>query len=452
MAENKNDLFSENEDLVSLNEEEVDLKDDLDEEEDDNNEGGLGGKNIFFLALILILAVGVIAFMMIAMQKGDTDTSSEEAPSQPVSVPDVSEESLLENSTEESNGDIEISLDESTPEEPSEDTSADVSGEVSGEEPDEEPFHGWIINNMGYTYLYYGVGVEQFNYSNKTLGKYTDSLAAIADKLPAGTNLYCMPVPTRIGFLYSQISNEIKNQDNFFNSSQEVFIDDVASSLSGKMNVVDVFAPFSEGYEKGSGLYFNTDLNWTSDAAYLAYKEFCAASGNAAITIEAYETQTLEGFLGSFYKATFSEHLENNADIFRYYRNADTDACKVTVYRNGSSSKKYNLVNNDLYTTSAAYSIYLGTTAPYFKIESPCTSGKKLLIIGDGSVAAMLPYLIANYTEIHYIDAAYYDEDLSTLLSENQFTDALFMTYATNAVKGNYPAHLEAMAGVQVDE
>ena len=116
MAENKNDLFSENEDLVSLNEEEVDLKDDLDEEEDDNNEGGLGGKNIFFLALILILAVGVIAFMMIAMQKGDGDASSEEAPSQPVSVPDVSEESLLENSTEESNSDIEISLDESTPE------------------------------------------------------------------------------------------------------------------------------------------------------------------------------------------------------------------------------------------------------------------------------------------------------------------------------------------------
>ena len=109
-------------------------------------------------------------------------------------------------------------------------------------------------------------------------------------------------------------------------------------------------------------------------------------------------------------------------------------------------------MNNDLYTTSAAYSIYLGTTAPYFKVESPCASGKKLLIVGDGSVAAMLPYLIANYSEIHYIDAAYYDEDLSALLSENQFTDALFMTYATNAVKGEYPAHLETMAGVQIDE
>ncbi len=455
MAENKNNLFSEDEELVSLSDEEIVLQDDTDDEddgEDEETEGGLGGKNIFFLALILILAVGVIAFMMIAMQKDEGGASSEEAISQNTSVPTVSEESVLENSIEESNNDIEISLDESFPEESSEDISSDVSSDVSGEEPDEEPFHGWIINNMGYTYLYYGVGVEQFNYSNKTLGKYTDSIAAIAEKLPAGTNLFCMPIPTHIGFLYGQISNEIKNQDNFFNSYQEAFIDDVASSLSGKMNVVDVFAPFSENYNRGTALYFNTDLNWTSDAAYIAYKEFCAASGNAAITIEAYESKELQGFLGSFYKATFSEHLENNADVFRYYRNADTDACKVTVYRNGSSSTKYNLAANDLNSTSAAYSVYLGTTAPYFTIKSPCSSGKKLLIVGDGSVAAMLPYLIANYSEIHYIDAAYYNEDLSALIAENQFTDALFMTYATNAVKGDYPAHLEAMAGVQADE
>jgi hypothetical protein len=28
----------------------------------------------------------------------------------------------------------------------------------------------------------------------------------------------------------------------------------------------------------------------------------------------------------------------------------------------------------------------------------------------------------------------------------------LFMSYVTNAVKGDYPAHLETMAGVQIDE
>ena len=448
MEDNKNNLFSEDEELVSLNEEETALDEEDEAEEDDGeeNEGGLGGKNIFFLGLILLLSVAVIAFMMFAMQKDEGDPLPDDTSSQPaVSTP---AESVGETSEEESNGDIHVSFDEpvSLPE------SSETSDETGDVEPEEQEFHGWIINNMGYTYLYYGVGVEQFNYTSKTLGKYTDSIAAIAGKLPQGTHLYCMPIPTHIGFLYSQISNEIKNEDNFFNSSQEVFIDDVSSSLSGSKNVIDVYGSFSESYQSGAGLYFNTDLNWTSDAAYLAYKDFCAASGNAAITIEAYEKKNVQGFMGSFYKATLSEHLEKNADTFYYYQNADTDACKVTVYRNGSSSKKYNLVNNDLYTTSAAYSIYLGTTAPYFKVESPCASGKKLLIVGDGSVAAMLPYLIANYSEIHYIDAAYYDEDLSALLSENQFTDALFMTYATNAVKGEYPAHLETMAGVQIDE
>ena len=448
-----NNLFSKDEEYVSLNEEEIPLEQEADDEveEDEAAEGSLGGKNIFLLALLLILVVGVVVFMMLAMQKDDSGIILEDDSSAAVSDPvfsEFSEPFVSEEVSEEVSENIEISIGDV-----SEETSLPEVSEEPGEEiPDEEPFHGWIINNMGYTYLYYGVGVEQFNYSNKTLGKYTSSLASIADKIPAGTNLYCMPIPTRIGFLYGQISNEIKNQDNFFNSSQEVFIDEVASALSGKMNVIDVFQSFSQGYESGAGLYFNTDLNWTSDAAHLAYKEFCGVSGNAAITLEAYDKKSIDGFLGSFYKATLSKYLEENADTFAYYQNADTDACKLTVYRNGSVSTKYTLLNNDLYTTSAAYSLYLGTTAPLFKLESPCSSGKKLLIIGDGSVAAMLPYLIANYSEIQYIDVALYNEQIDTLLAENQFNDVLFMSYVTNAVKGDYPAHLETMAGVQIDE
>ncbi len=457
-----NNLFSQDDDFVSMDEEEIEFDDvdqaenseDEDEVEDEDSEGGLGGKNIFFIGFILILAVAVIAFMIITMQDSDSEkavSSDDPAASESVSFTESTDSSIAENSKEESAPDIQVSVDESKPNEPSFDTTSEESGDTS-DPPEEELFHGWIINNMGYTYLYYGVGVEQFNHSNKTLQMYTDSLAALAAKIPQGTNLYCMPVPTRIGFLNGQISSEIKNQDNFFNSSQESFIDSVSSALGDTVKVVDLFSSFSEKYDSGEYLYFNTDLNWTSDAAHLAYKEFCAQSGNAAIILEAYEAHELSGFLGSFYRATYSEDLEKNADTFRYYKNVDTDACKVTVYRNGSTSKKYNLLNNDLTSTSKAYSLYLGTTAPRFKLESPCASGKKLLIVGDGSAAAMLPFLISNYSEIHYIDVALYDEDFSAFLAENQFNDVLFMTYATNAVKGEYPAHLEAMAGVQADE
>jgi hypothetical protein len=62
------------------------------------------------------------------------------------------------------------------------------------------------------------------------------------------------------------------------------------------------------------------------------------------------------------------------------------------------------------------------------------------------------PLPIANYSEIQYIDVALYNEQIDTLLAENQFNDVLFMSYVTNAVKGDYPAHLETMAGVQIDE
>ena len=203
-----NNLFSKDEEYVSLNEEEIPLEQEADDEaeEDEAAEGSLGGKNIFLLALLLILVVGVVVFMMLAMQKDDSGIILEDDSSAAVSDPVFSESSepfVSEEVSEEVSENIEISIGDV-----SEETSLpEVSEEPGEENPDEEPFHGWIINNMGYTYLYYGVGVEQFNYSNKTLGKYTSSLASIADKIPEGTTLYCMPLPTRIGFLYGQISN-----------------------------------------------------------------------------------------------------------------------------------------------------------------------------------------------------------------------------------------------------
>ena len=137
----------------------------LEAEEDEAAEGSLGGKNIFLLALLLILVVGVVVFMMLAMQKDDSGIILEDDSSAAVSDPVFSESSepfVSEEVSEEVSENIEISIGDV-----SEETSLPEVSEEPGEEiPDEEPFHGWIINNMGYTYLYYGVGVEQFNYSN----------------------------------------------------------------------------------------------------------------------------------------------------------------------------------------------------------------------------------------------------------------------------------------------
>ncbi len=437
MEENKeNDIFADDaEEIIPLDDDEEAIA--------GAPEKRFGWKNVLFLLLVFLLAAVTILFLFWNLYHRSHPSealSSTSATSQDAS------ETMMQNG--ENNDSVLISeIDSSI-------SNHSSSGESSEEEPSvpDEQYHGWIINNLGYTYLYYGIGVEQFNYSDATMNKYLTSIQELTKIVPSGTSVYCMPVPTRIGFLYSEISSDIKREDNFFNSSEQTFLDTVEETIGSGISVINLYHSFADAYQKGDELFFRTDSNWTADAAYLAYKEFCTSSGNAPITLAAYEENSIETFLGSFYTATSADVLRKNADVLRYYRNADTDACKVTLYNGSSVYKNYCLAGNAVMGISSAYSVYLGTTGEYFKIESPCTSGKSLLIVGDGSVAAMLPYLIENYSEIHYINVAFYRGAFSSLFESTKFHDVLFMSYVTNAVKGDYPIQLATMAGVQQDE
>ncbi len=430
-------LFSaQSDDFISLDDEEIVLDEDYGYERP--REPRFGGKNILFFVLILLLA-GATLFLMNFDRLGIDFDHTSSVESQEAS------QTFLENESGK-DASFEISLEESS------DDSQEESEQSEETSTPEEPFHGWIINNMGYTYLYYGVGVEQFNYSDATLTKYINSIDALSKQVPEGISVYCMPIPTRVGFLYNEISNDIKREDNFYNSLQETFLDTLEESLNAKVSFINLYDSFESEYQNGTELYFKTDLNWTSDAAYLAYRQFCALSNHSPAAKEAYEQHSIEDFLGTFYTATQSDILKENADTFRYYKNALTDACVVTLYSGKSVYKNYSLMNNSVYGSASAYSVYLGTTGQHFKIETTNTSGKKLLVVGDGSGAAMMPFLAINYSEIHYIDAALYQGEFAALFDETEFDDVLFVSYATNAVKGSYPNHLATMAGVSQDE
>lgn len=439
MKENKNnaDLFSDQSDeFLSLDDEQILLEPDENVKRHRNSHFGVKMILLVFFLLVAVLFVSLAMFYISKVQDqaalSSDDSSAASLETSQVFLENMSsEEEIVFSDTEESREDSAVSQEDST-----------------DEAEQDKLFHGWIINNMGYTYLYQGVGVEQFNYSSATLQKYITCINALADQVPDGINIYCMPIPTRVGFLYSEISNEIKNQDNFFNSSQETFLDTLDEKLDGSISFINLYDPFAGKYEEGKELFFNTDLNWTSEAAYLAYENFCSASNNVAAAIEAYEQKTIDGFLGTFYTATSSDILERNADTFRYYKNSYTDACTVTLYSGNSVYKNYTLANNAVYGYSGAYSVYLGTAGQHFKIETANKSGKKLLVVGDGSAAAMMPFLVTNYTEIHYIDVALYQQDFSDLFASEGYTDVLFISYVTNAVKGIYPNYLAAMAGV----
>lgn len=396
------------------------------------------GRFVFLLCFLPLLLLTTVFPVLLAMKRNESGAEASSVPEQS----EASSHAIIQS-------------------EPSQESSVEESADAASQPEEsatydpyaEEDFHGWIINSMGYTYLYHGLGVEQFNYSAATTERYLSGIRSLAGMVPEGTSVYCMPVPTRIGFLYAEISDTVKREDDFFNSWQQTFLDTVEERLRPEISVINLYEPFAEAYQAGQDLFFRTDKNWTADAAYLAYQRFCSASGNAAVALSAYGERQIEGFLGSFYIATGAEVLRQNADKFRYYQNDRTAACKVTLYSGGSAYKGYSLADNAVADASDAYSVYLGRAGQRFRIESPCTSGKKLLVVGDGSAAAMMPFLIENYSEIQYIDIASYSNLFSELFASDSYHDVLFISYVTNTVKGEYPAHLAAMAGiVQEDE
>ena len=313
--------------------------------------------------------------------------------------------------------------------------SDDISEEQTSETSEEssiEPEHGWVINSMGYTYLYQGKGYNQFNGTKALAEKYAEALNNLVSNLTFP--VYSMIAPTSVEF--ADIPYDVKKTDDFYNSSQKTFISNVNSTSEAiEIDIYSVIASLvDEEY-----LYLRTDKNWTADAAYLAYLEFCTAVGVSPKNKEEYEMGSYVGYLGSFYNSTGSKKLKENADIVNYYRINDVYPCSVTMY-NG------NLVYNDralIYSQlsspiSYGYYAFLGDRGETFTITSQNSETEKsLLVIGDSSAFAFVPYLVANYRNIYFINTEAYGGTLDKYLEDKNIDEALVLSYASTAASAS---------------
>lgn len=310
--------------------------------------------------------------------------------------------------------------------------SAESSEEIS-EEVSVEPEHGWVINSMGYTYLYQGKGYNQFNGTKSVAEKYATAL----NKLTSSVSfpVYSMIAPTAVEFV--DIPYDVKKEDDFYNSSQKSFISNVNGALS--INSIDIYNSIS-AKAKDEYLYLRTDKNWTADGAYLAYVDFCNATGNIPASKTGYELGCYTGYLGNFYNATLSGRLKANADTVNYYKINSVFPCTVTMYNGSLAYKDRSLIYTQLTNPiSYGYYAFLGDRGESFTINSQnSASGKSLLVVGDSSSFAFVPYLVANYRNIYFINAEAYKGSLSTYLEGKSIDEAVVLSYATSAVSSSY--------------
>lgn len=293
---------------------------------------------------------------------------------------------------------------------------------------------GWVINSLGYSYLYYDRALQQFNGTVYTGQRYADVLNNFAEKTDC-TKIFSITVPTQAEFLDIPIA--VMAEDNFYCNSQKeaVFASSLAMDKVKNIDIYDVLYAHKDEY-----IYFRTDYNWTALGAYYAYREFCKAANLQPVPLENYETVELDNYLGWFYTATKSQMLLDNADTIVYYRIEKEHPCYITSYEDGYMTHTLKYIGTEI-SAASGYNVFVGDEKPVYKFETR-SKGGTLAIIGDMSAHAFIPFLLPHYKEI-------------TLYNPNMLkgTDdididsdtVLFLSYATNANSSVFCENIERL-------
>ena len=314
---------------------------------------------------------------------------------------------------------------------------------VESVEDSDEIFHGWIINEYGYTYIYDNSGYEQFNYKASALNRYVNSINSLSEALPKTTRFFNITVPVSSTFV--SIPKEIYANDNFYNQSQSAFVSTVESKLNSKVLSVSIVNELEEMYDNGDYVFYRTDKNWTSLAAHRAYLKFCESASLNGFAITSFNKINVGLYLGSFYNATQFAPMFENPDEMICYSTIPTIKASLSVINNGIVYNNYELCNNPVSLTTG-YNFYLGTAAQKYEISTN-SDGGSLLIISDSSSYPMISFLASHYSKIDVIDPMKCSDSLDTILSSKDYDDCILMCYSTNAISGEFIPELNKLIG-----
>lgn len=412
--------------------------------------------------IIMMVIVGVVAAVVFFNPESEpSDTSS------PISDESISDDGQSDVSSIDTSDDTPSQDDPSTPEIsdpeisqtessiPSDESTPDISNTTS---VSDEIYTGWIINSMGYTFVYKDIGLQQFNGTSSQAARYAEAINKLAASLAGKANVYSVLVPTHSEFIYSSMPSSVKQESDFYCSSQKNFINNANSNITAAttVDIYDTLSANKDGY-----LYFNTDTNWTSLGAYYAYAELIKSLGGVPLSLDRCEQGSANSFLGQFYNAVSSgsddksirasNQLYANKDHVDYYKIPGYSDINLTVYSNGLAYKNYALVGNAV-STSNAYSTFLGRTGERFEITTGNNNGKTLVVVGDSSVPPMLQFLANEYQTVHYLRINtetydnYYSGKLAEFVAQCNADDVLIMTYCTSAATPTTTSSISGLA------
>lgn len=232
------------------------------------------------------------------------------------------------------------------------------------------------------------------------------------------TTMHMMLVPNAANILSDDLPAFAVTAD------QSRQISRVKAELGSSFDWIDVEKTLKA--HKDEAIYYHTDHHWTSLGAWYAFKGAKSQLGldqQDEIKMKAYGvSNTFNGTLSakSGYETGYKE------PIYIYLPKSD-DAPEVVVNYVEEQKKSASMYDSSKLQERDQYSVFFGGNHARIDIKSTQSEKKSLLVFKDSYANCFLPLLAPYYREIIVIDPRYYTGDLSSLMSDKQFDDVLFL-------------------------
>jgi hypothetical protein len=266
-----------------------------------------------------------------------------------------------------------------------------------------------IIGNQGF---------EVVRYAQASAEYYTAAVSRFAGLAGSGVRSYLMVAPSHL----QQIDPALYNGP--LGADQKSAISHMYGTLKNGVIPVDIFPVLSN--REAEGIYFRTDHHWTARGAYLAYREFAAASRFLPVPLSRYQRREVDGFLGSMYLLTGSEILAREPDTVELFEPFVEHRYEVLSYGNMVEKP----ILDDFYADRQnKYEIFISSDRPLAVIENEVDSTRRIAVVKDSYGNAFIPFLMPHYEEVHIIDPRYFDRNLVEYVQENGIGEVLFVNY-----------------------
>ncbi len=292
--------------------------------------------------------------------------------------------------------------------------------DITSEEPEDDGGDA-VVQSLGAVLIVDDAAYEYYNFSRAAADKYASTINTVTSQLKGKAKVYDIIVPTS-----TDITMSTSARKNVNSSDQKKAIDymySVISSDAVKVKTFDAIYAHRKEY-----IYFATDHHWTALGAYYAYCEYAKAAGMKPAALTDFEEKNFGEFLGAFYTDTNKNPvLEKNPDtVYAYAPKGDV---KLTFMDKKGNKTNWSVVTDvSSWNKSSKYSAFIGGDNPYTHIvNNNITDGSSCVVIKESFGNAFVPFLTANYAEVHVIDYRYWNGDLDDFVVSNSVDDVIFV-------------------------